>query len=129
MFIYCLTTYRPAPKIIWKKNGVQLKSAGAIELPIAFYNRLLNITNVQKGLHEDKYACEAEVNGIVNLRHDFSLKVEGKDHVTSRNCSLNFCSPKYLNLPRVALSTEIAVFFVCLCVTAVIINARWLITT
>ena len=69
----------PAPKIIWKKNGVKLEPISSdFEIPKIFYSRLLNVTIAKKNVHHDNYSCEAEVNGRTVLTHRFELQVQGK---------------------------------------------------
>ena len=52
----------------------------SFEISNAFQGRLLNIINVRKDIHEDRYSCEAEnsENTGTPIRHNINLKVEGK---------------------------------------------------
>ena len=79
---FFLFFHRPPPKLVWKKNGVVLKSGiDFIEIPEAFEGRLLSITNVKESLHETTFTCEASNNQTEAsgpAQRNFVLNVEGK---------------------------------------------------
>lgn len=78
-----MITCRPAPGIIWKKNGQQIiKGQNSFEIPDAFYGRRLDIVNVKKDDHEDTYTCEAEnsENSGRPLSFTITLTVKGKNN-------------------------------------------------
>ena len=80
--IFFLFFHRPPPKLVWKKNGVVLKSGiDFIEIPEAFEGRLLSITSVKESLHETTFTCEASNNQTEAsgpAQRNFVLNVEGK---------------------------------------------------
>lgn len=66
--------------IIWKKNGqLIVHGQDSLEIPYAFYGRLLNIVNVRNDLHEDIYTCEAENSENIGrpIVHSTNLTVQG----------------------------------------------------
>ena len=55
-----MTICRPPPTITWKKNGKLIVTGNDFEIAGTFEGRRLDLINVKKDLHEDKYSCEAE---------------------------------------------------------------------
>ncbi|KAL9959377.1 hypothetical protein ACROYT_G032696 [Oculina patagonica] len=77
--LYCFAVGRPAPKIIWKKNGQQIiKGRNSFEIPDAFFGRRLDIVNVKKDAHEDTYTCEAENSENSGRPNIYSMRLEVK---------------------------------------------------
>lgn len=77
-----MKTSRPAPKIIWKKNGQQIiNGENNYDIPDLFFGRQLTIMNVKKDKHESpQYSCEAKnkMNSENPLKHNIELQVQGK---------------------------------------------------
>lgn len=77
--LYCLAFGRPAPKVTWKKNGIQIQSGkDSFEIPNALHGRLLIIVNVHKDRHQGQYTCEAEnsENAGTPIKHYINLQVK-----------------------------------------------------
>ena len=73
--------HRPPPTLVWKKDGVVIKSGeDFIEIPEAFEGRLLSIKRVKESLHETIFTCEASNNQTIAsgpAERNFNLDVEG----------------------------------------------------
>ncbi|XP_068759670.1 fibronectin type III domain-containing protein-like [Montipora capricornis] len=75
--LYCLATARPFPTITWKKSGKVLQNGIEVfQIPDALRGRLLNITKVDKNMHEGIYTCQARNNQTINGSAEVNIKLE-----------------------------------------------------
>ena len=70
--LWCPAEGGPAPRIVWKKNGVVVQNSTSVRLQI-------NVTEEERNTN---YSCEVDDHGQLK-RKNISLVVESKSQVTS----------------------------------------------